>query len=126
MTVAKVPGVFRASGINGQFSGGSFPIILFIVPNGGGSNSVALDSVLINLILSTLSDYRMAGKRIRPTNPTYVTLLFNIDALVLPSYQKIVAQAAIQTFMSSKYGLDNSDFAEVIDLRTLTIRRQTL
>jgi hypothetical protein len=110
-----VPGALKARGVNGAAVGGQRPILLFVVPNGGGDPS----AVLASQIVVALKDVRSAGKRIRVVAPVYVNLLITANEHCKPSAFQLVVSGRLRSLLLSKYALETVDFGSFFGLQDL-------
>lgn len=108
-----VLGVLRAKGINGVFSGGSVPILLYVVPEGGGAPPVNLS----NDIITALAPKKMAGKRIKVRSPNYVLLQIIVDVFCQDASVPATVRGRVESVLSSKYALTAVDFAAFLPLQ---------
>jgi hypothetical protein len=115
LAVANVPGVFQANAVAGVAYGGSSPILLFVVPNGGGNPS----AVLINQIQIALANLKLAGKRIRVLPPVYVNLVIDADLFVQPNSVALTVSNSLRTLLDAKYALTAVTFGQVFALQDL-------
>lgn len=120
-TVAEslVPGVLKARGVSGLFQAGGNPVILFIVPTGGG----ALSDALANQIVTTLRfgtsatdpGRAMAGKRVYARTAVYVDLLITADTYVQKGSTASLVGARVTTAFANRYALSRVEFGEAVD-----------
>ncbi len=104
MAVQLVPGVFKAKSVAGKPVGGATPILLFVIPQGGGYPT----DVLRNQTLTALKPKRMAGKRIRMPAPEYVNLFIEQDLYVKPNSVARDVKNRMQSMLRAQYGLESS------------------
>jgi hypothetical protein len=108
-----VPGVLKASAVSGKPLGGSTPILLFVVPNGGGNPSDSLR----NLTIVNLKDKRLAGKRIRVLDPVYVNMIIEADTFIQPNSPALDTANKHRDILAAKYALEAVDFGSTFDLQ---------
>lgn len=113
MAVAIIPGVFKANAVSGKPVGGATPIILFVVPNGGGDPANALK----NAVISGLKGKKMAGKRIRVFPPVYVELSMEIDVFVQAASVALAVSSSVRTVMEDQFTLENVNFGDQFDIQ---------
>lgn len=113
--IALVSGVFAANATTGIYQGGSFPILLFIVPNGGGNPS----NVLVNQILTAFIPLKLAGKRIRIYDTLYVNMLVTALAYIQPSSPALIVASTLQIALLALYAPTPDSFGAVFDLQSL-------
>lgn len=110
-----VPGVLKASATTGIYIGGSFPILLFVVPNGGGSVS----PILANTIITSLKNKKLAGKRIRVFTAQYVQLVIAADAFVQANSPALTTANNLRTALDNLFALEVVDFGGSYGLQPL-------
>jgi hypothetical protein len=119
--VELVNGVLRAYAVSGLFQAGGNPVLLFVVPNGGGDVSASLS----NLIVSTLRygvgptdpGRSMAGRRVFVRNPIYVELLVTADVFVNRGSVASQVGARVNKAYLTRYALEANDFGSEADLQ---------
>ena len=111
--VELVGGILKANAVAGKPIGGSIPILLFVVPNGGGNPSDSLR----NLTIVKLKDRRLAGKRIRVLDPVYVNLLIEADAFIQQNSPALDTANKISSTLTAKYDIEAVDFGVSFDLQ---------
>jgi len=111
--VELVPGVLKANAISGRPQGGSTPILLFVVPNGGGNPTDSLR----NLTIVKLKDKRLAGKRIRVFDPVYVNLLIEADAFIQQNAVANDTKNKVSSILQAKYDMEAVDFGSSFNLQ---------
>lgn len=115
LAVELVSGVFKASAVSGVPVGGAAPVLLFVVPNGGGNPSAAL----ANSVLVALKPKKMAGKRIRVKSPAYVSMSIVVDVFVLPASGKLATAQRVRELLLAKYDMAAVDFGVALTLQDL-------
>lgn len=115
MAVQLVPGVFKAKAVPGKPLGGQTPILLFIIPQGGGNPT----DVLRNQTQTALKPKRMAGKRIRMPDPEFVDLFIEQDLHVKQNSVARDVKNRMLAMMRVEYGLESSivDFGVTFELQ---------
>lgn len=111
--VAEVAGVLKARGVSGIPVGGAKPVLLFVVPNGGGDPS----AVLASQVVLALVGKRSAGKRIRVLPPVYVNMLITVNDHCKPSAFQLVVSGRLRSLLLNKYALEAVDFGSFFGLQ---------
>lgn len=113
LAVSEVTGVLKANAVAGKAYGGSSPILLFVVPNGGGNPSDALR----NLTIVTLKSFRLAGKRVRVLDPVYVDVLIESDTFVQPNSSALDTANAQRAILKNEFALEAVEFGSTFALQ---------
>ncbi len=113
--VRLVSGILKANAVAGRPLGGSIPVLLFVVPNGGGNPSDSLR----NLTIVSLKDKRMAGKRIRVLDPVYVNLIIESDTFIQANSPAFDTANKQRTILTAKYDIEAVDFAASFDIQEI-------
>lgn len=113
LAVKLVPGILKANAVTGRPYAGSSPILLFVVPNGGGNPSDSLR----NRTIANLKDKRLAGKRIRVLDPVYVSLLIESDSFMQKNAPALDMMNKQRRILADKYDIEAVDFGATFDLQ---------
>ena len=111
--VELVPGILKANAVSGSPFGGQTPVLLFVVPNGGGFPSDSLR----NLTIVKLKDKRSAGKRIQVRDAVYVDILIESDTYVLPNSPALDVRNRQIQILTAKFALEAVTFGASFDLQ---------
>lgn len=110
-----VSGVLDAYAIDGPPRAGGRAVILYIVPNGGGTLSLALANQIVSKIRRggpSEDPIGMAGKRVSPLTAVYVYLQIYADAFVTTGFRASQIQQKVKDTFLARYALGNVDFSE--------------
>ena len=110
---AFIPGVFKVRAVAGIPYGGATPVVLFVVPNGGGS----VTDVLRNTVILGLANIKMAAKRILVDDPVYVNLHIEEVVYVSPSSPALAVGAAHQAVLTNWFSANSVDFGKTFSLQ---------
>lgn len=109
LAVQLVAGVLKANSVAGVFTAGGRPILMFVVPQGGGNPT----PTLANQIATALVPKKMGGKRIIPLPAHYVSLAIDVDAFVQPTAAKVATAQLVTNILTSRFKLEDSEFGGV-------------
>lgn len=110
--VRLVPGVLKASGVAGTYTAGGRPVLLFVVPQGGGDPS----PTLVNQIGTALRPEKMGGKRVVVLPARYVDLQIEVDAFVLPTASKATTAGLVRAILEARFPIEQNEFGGDEDL----------
>lgn len=118
---ALVPGVLKAYAVSGLFQAGGNPVLLFVVPNGGGDVPPSLS----NLIVTTLRygfgltdpGRSMAGRRVFVRKAVYVELQVTADAFVNKGSVAAQVGSRVRQAYLNRYSLEANDFGSEADIQ---------
>ena len=103
----KVSGVLAAKAVHGLPYGGTVPVILLLVPNGGGDPS---DSLRNQVVVAT-RDKKMAGKKVSAQGALFVDFVFEVEVHVNRSAKATTTAANMRVALAAKYGLASANFS---------------
>lgn len=112
-----VPGVLKATAVHGRYYAGGSPIILFIVPQGGGELSNALSNVIVTTLrygTGVEGGVSMAGRRIYARTAYYVYMQIEVEAHVQRGYSAVAAKDRVRRAFLTHYSLESSRFGDAV------------
>jgi len=108
-----VPNILHCIALDGKAIGGTVPVLLFVVPQGGG----AVTSALRNVIVNALSPYKMSSKRVYVRDGYYVYLDIVVDAYCKDSALAAEVKSRVSSVLASAYSLSSMAFGSLLDLQ---------
>jgi hypothetical protein len=116
-----VPGVLRAYAVSGLFQAGGNPVLLFVVPNGGGDVPASLSNLIITTLRYGLSvtdpGRSMAGRRVFVRKAIYVELQVTADAFVNKGSVASQVGSRVRRAYLNRYALEASNFGTEADIQ---------
>lgn len=116
---AQVPGVQRATALSGVLIGGSVPVMLFVVPNGGASVDPPQGPTptLKTQIIAAIAPKKMLSKRVQVQDPAYVRMQVTLDVYAQTNYPADVLYQYVVDALKRKYEPSAVSFGAFLGLQ---------
>lgn len=120
-TAGFINGVLKARAVAGLFQAGGNPILLYVVPNGGGSVPASLSNLIVSSLRYGLSSAdpgrSMGGRRVFVRDAVYVALRVVADVFVNKGSSASQVAARVRAAFAQRYALEATDFGTEVDLQ---------